>query len=216
MARTLTIAFDTSAAHCAAALLSDDRILDQRTEAMAKGQAERLMGLLQEMLEAQGACFGDLDVIGVGTGPGNFTGIRLSVAAARGLALSTGARAIGVTRFAAAAHGLPRPAIAAFDARRGAVYLQAFAEQGSVAPVLAERDALAGLGLPAGARCVGDAADAAAEACGGSVVDPVEPLALAIARIAYERRASPAERPAPLYLRAADAAPATPAPQLIP
>ncbi|MCR9087377.1 MAG: tRNA (adenosine(37)-N6)-threonylcarbamoyltransferase complex dimerization subunit type 1 TsaB [Rhodobacteraceae bacterium] len=216
MSDPLTLAFDTSAAQCAAALLSGDRLLDARAEDMAKGQAERLMGLLEEMLSAQGAEFGDVSVIGVGTGPGNFTGIRLSVAAARGLALSTGARAIGVTRLEAALHGLPRPAVACFDARRGAVYLQAFAAGRADPPRLVTEGELATLDLPAGAVCVGDAAGAAAAACGGSVADPAEPLAVAIARFAHARRAGPAERPAPLYLRAADAAPAAPAPQLIP
>ncbi|MEM8956481.1 MAG: tRNA (adenosine(37)-N6)-threonylcarbamoyltransferase complex dimerization subunit type 1 TsaB [Pseudomonadota bacterium] len=214
--KRLTIAFDTSAAHCAAALLSGDRVLEQRTEAMAKGQAERLMGLLDEMLTAQGAGFGDLGLIGVGTGPGNFTGVRLSVAAARGLALSTGARAIGVTRLEAALYGLPRPAVAAFDARRDAVYLQAMSAGGAGAPRLVAEEALAAADLPVGAVCVGDAAKLAAAACGGTVGAAAEPLAVSIARIALSRRDAPETRPAPLYLRAADAAPAAPAPQLIP
>ena len=76
----LILAFDTSAAHCAAALLSGDRIIESAREEMAKGQAERLMGLCAELLNVAGAAYGDLSAVGVGIGPGNFTGIRISVA----------------------------------------------------------------------------------------------------------------------------------------
>ncbi|PJE34371.1 tRNA (adenosine(37)-N6)-threonylcarbamoyltransferase complex dimerization subunit type 1 TsaB, partial [Pseudooceanicola lipolyticus] len=81
------LAFDTSAAHCAAALLSGDRLLASHAEAMSRGQAERLLPLLEDMLDRAGLGWRDLDAIGVGTGPGNFTGIRIAVSAARGLAL---------------------------------------------------------------------------------------------------------------------------------
>ena len=83
------LAFDTSAAHCAAALLIAGKI-HTRIDEMARGQAEHLMPMLEEVLAAHGLAWRDLDAIGVGTGPGNFTGIRISVAAARGLALGLG------------------------------------------------------------------------------------------------------------------------------
>jgi tRNA threonylcarbamoyladenosine biosynthesis protein TsaB len=60
----------------------------------------------------------------VGTGPGNFTGVRIAVAAARGLALAAGRPAVGVTRLEALAHGLPRPLTVIEDARRGEAYVQ--------------------------------------------------------------------------------------------
>ena len=88
------LAFDTSAAHCAAALLCAGKI-EVRVDEMARGQAEHLMPMLEEVLAAQGLTWADLDAIGVGTGPGNFTGIRISVAAARGLALGLGIPAVG-------------------------------------------------------------------------------------------------------------------------
>ena len=92
----LTLGFDTSAAHCAAALLSGDRVLAGRAEPMGRGQAERLMPVLAEVLAAGGVRWRDLDRIGVGIGPGNFTGIRISVAAARGLALALDISAVGI------------------------------------------------------------------------------------------------------------------------
>ncbi|SLN14997.1 tRNA threonylcarbamoyladenosine biosynthesis protein TsaB [Roseivivax jejudonensis] len=97
MSDPLILGFDTSAAHCAAALLSGDRCLVRRGEEMGRGQAERLMPLLEEVLAAAGAEWRDLERIGVGIGPGNFTGIRISVAAARGLALALDIPAIGVS-----------------------------------------------------------------------------------------------------------------------
>ena len=65
------LAFDTSGPYCAAAFLwRGDAII--RCEAMARGQAERLMGLLEEVLAEAGQTWRDLDAIGVGVGPGNF------------------------------------------------------------------------------------------------------------------------------------------------
>ncbi len=206
----LILAFDTSAAHCAAALLSGDRVLEARAEDMAKGQAERLFPMLEEMLARHGAGWRDLAAIGVGIGPGNFTGVRISVAAARGLALSLGVPALGVSRLEALAHGLPRPVVAAEDARRGEVYCQGFGPD--TAPALAALDA-----APAARAFVGSAAEALAARHGGAALAPAMPLAEAIARIAAARRSTPGPRPAPLYLRAADAAPpADPAPVIVP
>src|SRR5690606_23437462 len=124
MTGPLILSFDTSAAHCAAALVSGDRVLAARAEEMGRGQAERLMPMLVEMLAAEGATWRDLGAIGVGIGPGNFTGVRISVAAARGLALGLAIPAIGASGFDAGAHGQPRPLWIAIEAPRGMVYLQ--------------------------------------------------------------------------------------------
>src|SRR5690606_26481369 len=126
----LVLGFDTSAAHCAAALLCAGEVRALRHEEMAKGQAERLMPLLEEMLAEAGAGWGDLAALGVGVGPGNFTGIRISVAAARGLALGLGIPAHGVSIFEALALDAPRPVAAVIDARRGLVYRQVFGAEG--------------------------------------------------------------------------------------
>ena len=86
MPDSLALGFDTSAAHCAAALLRGDTVLAHLSEEMTKGQAERLFPLLEGLLAQTGLVWRNLDVIGVGIGPGNFTGIRIAVAAARGWA----------------------------------------------------------------------------------------------------------------------------------
>jgi len=124
--KSLVLAFDTSAAHCAAALLLDGNVLGETFEEMSKGQAERLFPLLEELLVQAGTGWRDLTRIGVGVGPGNFTGIRISVSAARGLALSLGVAAIGVSTFEALAMGQSRPCLASVDARAGRIYVQRF------------------------------------------------------------------------------------------
>ena len=73
MTTPLVLGFDTSAAYCAAALVRGDTVLGAVGEDMARGQAERLMGLLQDLLAAHQVTWSDLDALAVGTGPGNFT-----------------------------------------------------------------------------------------------------------------------------------------------
>ena len=210
----LLLAFDTSAAHCAAALLSGDRLLASREEPMATGQAERLVPLLEEVLREGGAAWRDLSALGVGTGPGNFTGVRISVAAARGLALGLGAPAIGVTAFEALAWGFDA-VLTSRDARLGQVHLQAFGPA-AFGPAMQPLDAPLPP-QPPGTPVVGDFAEELAARVGGLPHDPVAPLAEAIARIALARLGQDNPRPAPLYLRAPDAAPPRdPAPTILP
>lgn len=198
----LILAFDTSAAHCAAALLAGERVLAERVEEMGKGQAERLLPMLEELLAGAGLGWHDLAAIGVGVGPGNFTGVRIAVSAARGLALSLGIPAIGVSSFEARAEGALRPVAILLDARRGEAYAQGFRETGAEPPRLGPFETLT------------------AEIAGMPLIGPEDatpyPLAVAIARIAARRRGTAQPRPAPLYLRDADAAPPSdPPPRLL-
>jgi tRNA threonylcarbamoyladenosine biosynthesis protein TsaB len=180
---TPILAFDTSAAHCAAALLLPDRVI-LRHEPMEKGQAERLVPLLEEVLAEGGLVWGDLKAIAVGTGPGNFTGVRIAVAGARGLALGLGIPAVGVTRLEALAYGLPRPLTVIEDARRGEVYLQEFTDTGPGAARLARADEAA-------------AGPATGSAAGPAALHSTMPLVEAIARIGALRATAPEPRPAP-------------------
>jgi tRNA threonylcarbamoyl adenosine modification protein YeaZ len=207
------LGFDTSAAHCAAAVVSGGRVLAARAEAMATGQAERLMPLLGEVLAEAGLGWRDLDALGVGTGPGNFTGLRIAVAAARGLALGLGVPAVGVSGFEALAEGQPAGIVVSFDARRGAVWLGG----DGVVPRHLSADAAPGtLADLAGRDVTGQDAARLAALTGGRAQAPVQPLAVAIARVAAARAALPQPRPAPLYLRPADAAlPADPPPVIL-
>ena len=202
---SLILAFDTAAAHCAAAVLSGDRLVAQALEPMDKGQAERLMPFLEDLLKHAGVDWHSLTALAVGTGPGNFTGVRIAVAAARGLALGLGIPAVGVTRFQALGHGQPRPLTVIEDARRGEVYVQRL-DEGS--PRLATLAAAIAQGGPF--------AGSAAGMTPGPVVLPRWPLAEAIARAGAALLAeAPQPRPAPFYLRSADAAPPADPPPLI-
>jgi tRNA threonylcarbamoyladenosine biosynthesis protein TsaB len=183
----LVLAFDTASARCAAALVRGGDVLARRDEPMERGQAERLLPMLEEMLAEAGVGWRDLGGIGVVTGPGNFTGVRVAVAAARGLALALGVPAAGVSVFEALAEGRGEVTVTLADGRGR--FSQAF------------RDGVA-LGAPFPAAA--DAPVAAARA------DPAVVARLAAARLG---EAGP---PAPLYLRPADAvASSDPVPVLI-
>lgn len=206
------LAFDTSAAHCAAALLRGDQLVCARLEPMEKGQAERLMVMLQEMLTEAGIAWRDLAAVAVGVGPGNFTGVRISVSAARGLALGLGVPAIGVTRFEAIALDLPQPIAVVEDARRGEAYIQSFGTDAVTARLCGVGDLP---GLIGAMPLVGSVAQAASLVTGGAVIAARYPLAEAIARVALGRVGTQQPRPAPFYLRAADAAPSSEPPLVI-
>ena len=150
---------------------------------MAKGQAEHLMPMLQDFCASEGVTFQDLDAVAVCTGPGNFTGIRIAVSAARGLALGLGKPAIGISSFEAQVFGLPRPVTAHIPAPRDTAYTQTFTPDGASEPNQGpcRDDALA---MP----------DAAT-------------LMTNIVRIAASRLDQDNPSPAPMYVRAADAAP---------
>jgi tRNA threonylcarbamoyladenosine biosynthesis protein TsaB len=208
----IILGIDTSAAQCAAALVSGGRVIARRVEAMEKGQAERLFPMVEEMLEGAGADWAGLAAVGVCTGPGNFTGLRLSVAAARGIALARGIPAIGVSRFEALAAG--GSALVTLDARGGMLFVQEVRDGRAegTARVLGIDD----LAPAPGMACLGHrAAEVAAWIGGvaGSEAARADPVA--VARLAEARLDAPGPRPAPLYLRPADAAPASEAPPRI-
>ena len=189
----LTLGFDCSAAHCAAALVSEGRVLEAVSEEMGRGQAERLMPMLEELLARHGRTWRDLDAIGVGVGPGNFTGVRIAVAAARGLALALDIPAIGVSGFEAIGLGRAGPHVAVLPAPRGQLYAAAPGEAPRLLPADTPEDPARPFAFP-----------------------PEPPdLAAAIARLAAAQGAAPARPPAPLYVRPADAAPAREAPPVI-
>src|SRR6187455_1021683 len=129
----LILAIDTALDACAAAVLdtSAGKLIAQESQAMKRGHAEALMPLIARVMKASGVAFAALDRIAVTTGPGSFTGLRVGISAARGIALAAGKPVVGVTTLAAYA----APYIAqndqisvavAIDARHEHVYLQVF------------------------------------------------------------------------------------------
>lgn len=229
---TTILSFDTSGPHCTAALRENGDIVAERYDEMARGQAERLFPLCEEVLAEAGADWKALDAIAVGTGPGNFTGIRIAVSAARGLALSLGVHAIGVTGFTALRgaeffNDINPMIVSLPSTRRGVdVMLQYFECAKSVGdPVELSLDASSAFkGFPEIAPVLGFKAatvdDMLQNGKGGAT--PLEferNQAIRIAAVAALElktgRAIP--RPSPIYIRPADAAPSSdPAPVILP
>ncbi|NSX54451.1 tRNA (adenosine(37)-N6)-threonylcarbamoyltransferase complex dimerization subunit type 1 TsaB [Parasulfitobacter algicola] len=214
----IILAFDTSNPYCAAALLAKGAIQTTRTDPMSKGQAEHLMPMLETMLTDAGQSWQTLDAIAVGVGPGNFTGIRISVSAARGLVLGLGIPAIGVTNFQVMGYmkskkgtlvSLPGPRDTAFvKSSEDGIPIQ-------IDPANAPKD----LQLP-DMHVVGhQAKDIAAQFQASFDECDMPPVAETIAWIANSRwqNGESFDRPKPLYVRAADAAPPkTSAPIILP
>ncbi|MBM7068135.1 tRNA (adenosine(37)-N6)-threonylcarbamoyltransferase complex dimerization subunit type 1 TsaB [Actibacterium sp. 188UL27-1] len=228
------LAFDTSAAHCAAALLLSRDIKQTRFQDMARGQAEHLMPILADIMAGSGTVMAQLDAIAVGIGPGNFTGIRIAVSAARAMALALKIPAIGVSSFeilngsdAAMAHGtwlmsLPGP--------RDSLYLQPFANgapNGPARMVTADGfDDLSTACPDPDIRVCGHRATALTtalfknnrrEADGTEARIDWQHAASNIAQIAAAKLAQgkAMDRPAPLYIKAPDAAPSRDKPPMI-
>lgn len=208
------VAFDTSAAHCAAALLLGGEIVGSLREPMTKGQAERLIPMLETLLADHDLGWADLAGIGVGVGPGNFTGVRISVSAARGLALGLGKPAIGVSRLQAMACGTTGAVSCVLDARRDRAYVQRFLDGAAVdAPQMLPVTDLAEMAV----EFITDPEELAINAVVPNATHPTLDIASATALIAQTRIGKPYERPVPLYLRAADAAlPSEPPPTILP
>src|SRR5919204_6370534 len=152
------LAIDTALGACAAAVL-DSRagaILASESQSMVRGHAEALMPLIARVMDASRCEFSDLDRIAVTVGPGSFTGLRVGIAAARGIALAAGKPAIGLSTLSALAapHVAARAdhiILAAIDARNEQVYFQVFAPNGTtiVTPRL-DRVRAAVLSVPIG------------------------------------------------------------------
>jgi tRNA threonylcarbamoyladenosine biosynthesis protein TsaB len=191
----LILAFDTATATATAALVRDGAVLGERTSI-----AVRLLEDVDALLSDAGVEPADLDALAVGIGPGSFTGVRMGLAAARGLALSLDVPAAGVSTLDALAAGAP-DAVPLIDAKRRELFLRRGAEV---------------LALPAaafdapGRTCVGDGAvryRAHLEHTGASVPPDDSELHLPRARFHAQlaREFGPVERVEPLYVRAPDA-----------
>lgn len=220
------LAFDTSGPHLAVHLCGRSNV-DRYLE-MPKGQAEYLIQTCEAVLDEAHLGWRDLRALAVGVGPGNFTGIRIAVAAARGLALALGIPAIGVTAFELAHQGrvLPGRVMLSLPAPRGDAYVQTFVDgvpisgasvltPGALREDLREPNLIVighraeEVARPFGATWFGDESSPAVH----------EAIAANIGGIALDKlRAAGgawSERPAPFYVRAADAAPPSDPPPVI-
>lgn len=205
------LAIDTALAACSVAITDDNELLVRVWEPLQRGHAERLLPMLEEARTAAGIMYNDLDLIAVTVGPGTFTGIRVGLAAARGLALATGAPVLGVSTLQALAWGYEKDGgvVAALDARRGELYWQAFDGEGRALndPKLSKVETLAAMLPPGSGSLIGNGAElAAAHLPAYSVSAPMLPDAASIGlRCGSLPPPVPGRLPAPLYLREPDA-----------
>ena len=206
----LTLVIDTCLAACQVAATDGARLLASASEPMERGHQERLATMAAEVVAAAGLAFAELGKVVATIGPGSFTGMRVGLAFARGVAMASGAplAGVGTLRALAASGGDGGVSAGVIDARRGLVYMQAFDGDAplmdpDVLPIGEATLQLARLG-PGALRLVGPGAGLLAHALGHAIVDarPAPDLA-ALARLAATAAPDPALRP--LYLRAPDA-----------
>lgn len=214
----LILAIDTAAEFCAACVYDAAALRELGREApdIGKGHAERLIGVIETALARAGVDKSALDAIAVSVGPGSFTGVRIGVATARGLALALSIRAAGVPTLAAVASEARarhpfRPVLAVLDAKRDELYVALYGTDGGV--VVAPR-----IASPQEASALQQEHDAVLAGSGARIVAgllPAPPVIAGEARTGdiatYARLAAQSgfagPRPSPLYLRGADAKP---------
>jgi tRNA threonylcarbamoyl adenosine modification protein YeaZ len=214
------LAIDTALEACSVAVLDLDRggVIASETTVMARGHAEAVMPMIARVMDAAGIEFADLDRVAVTTGPGSFTGLRVGISAARGIALAAGKPALGLSTLAGFAAPLiaeddSTQVVAAIDARHDHVYLQVFGAAGRtlVAPRIASlRDAVRAA-MTGPARIVGSGARLMAAAWPKEADAPLQVEQRSAPDIGWIARLAAASEgygpPKPLYLRAPDARP---------
>ena len=216
----LIFAIDTALEACSAAVFDTERdaVIAHESIAMARGHAEALMPLIARVIGKSQLDFSQIDRIAVTTGPGSFTGLRVGIAAARGLGLAAGKPVVGLSTLSAFAAPFiaaddTLPVAVAIDARHGHVYLQVLASGGRtvVTPRVVPIEEAVRLARGGKPRLVGNAATILAASW--PAIDPpslVEQRAAPdidwVARVgaAAVEATSP---PKPLYLRPPDAQP---------
>jgi tRNA threonylcarbamoyladenosine biosynthesis protein TsaB len=214
------LAIDTALDACAAAVLDTERrdLVASETQPMMRGHAEALMPLVARVMDAARLEFADIDRIAVTVGPGSFTGVRVGIAAARGIALAAGKPAIGLTTLAAftaphVAAGFAGTVVPVIDARHGQVYMQVFGPGGraTIPPRLAPVREAVEAARSGPALLTGTAADLVAREWPAGEPPPKVVAASApdIGWVARLGAAAQPDRgpPKPLYLRAPDARP---------
>jgi len=210
----LILAVDTASAVCAAGLADQGRLLSAASEAIGKGHAEYLMGQIAGVMSQAHKNFADITRLGVNIGPGSFTGVRVGIAAARGLALALGKPVVGISAFEAlayeaACHYSGQPVTVVLEAYRGALYVQDFDAQNRPAgtPRLDTAEAVAAQ-LPPDGVLTGSGAQKVATLAARPLAGSKASADIATYALLAGRK-PPAGSPAPLYMRAPDARPQT-------
>jgi tRNA threonylcarbamoyladenosine biosynthesis protein TsaB len=211
------LGIDAALAACSAAVLVEGRVVARRFSGMARGHAEALLPMIGATMDEAGLGFAALDLVAVTVGPGHFTGLRVGLAAAQGLALSWERPLAGVTTLEAIAaapeaQAAGAPLVVALETKRADLYVQVFAGGRPRSQALAlPPERFAAGPWPDGALALaGDGAPRLAEALAAAgrrvqIIGPTLPDAATVAAIAAARHGKPEALPAdPFYLRPPD------------
>jgi tRNA threonylcarbamoyladenosine biosynthesis protein TsaB len=208
------LAIDTATERCSVALSIDDRSIERATETQ-RGHADLVLPMVEAVLEESGLTLRELDGLAYGRGPGAFTGVRIAVGVAQGLAYGAQLVTVGVSDLAAVAQQFTSPGariLVCMDARMNEVYWARFeaTSDGLVVPTSAERVDRPEAVEPGEATVfAGTGFDAYPQLVGGRVAVAVHgtarPHARDIARLAAAElragRGQPPEKAQPVYLR---------------
>lgn len=192
----LILSIDSAGAGCGVCVWQDGRVLAQARETMARGQDARLMPMVVDVLAQAGIDFAQLDRIAVTRGPGSFTGLRVGLAAARGIGLAAGKPVIGIDRFAiyraARAQG---DVLVVIDSKRVDLFCQFFPAAGTADEprLMTQKDIDIFAAAHPDAEIVGDVA-----------TPDIDEAALCAALAALVETGHADFLPRPLYLRAPD------------
>ncbi len=201
------LAIDTAAQQCAVSVLMPDGTSASIAEPAMRGQPERVVPMMGEILQQAGLRYQDLSRIAVTTGPGSFTGLRVGLAAAKGLGFALSIPVIGIGSFSAFAASRPDSAAAiVIESRRDELYWRlATGEIGcGTAETIARH-------LPPGSLVMGDAAWRLAGHRPHLAIADQQPGPDTLAMAFLARTLDPAHYPAdPVYVRAPDAVPLQP------
>jgi tRNA threonylcarbamoyladenosine biosynthesis protein TsaB len=197
----MILAFDTSSAACTAALFDEAGVcLARKDEIIGRGHSERLVPMLDELLEGRTP-----EAILVGVGPGSFTGIRVAIAAAYGLGIGWNAPLSGMSSLALIAAGAPGdgPVAVAVSGGHGELFVQLF-DQGEPTSELANLSPAAAAAATSAKLVVGSGAGALIKARGWGEARDMLPSAADSMKLPSNQRTLPAK---PVYARAPDARP---------
>lgn len=205
----IVLGIDTSTRIASVAIVKDGRVLAE-TSGDGRGHGSDLLVLIDAV--CAGAAIGarDLDAVAIGAGPGSFTGLRIGMATAKGIAFAAKCPLWAVSSLAALAHHelLADPGasvMAVLDARRDEVYAGAYRRDGDRTVAIGDERVVApaALDVPSTARIAGDFF---AEREGHSVTFPITPKGAAVALLALEgARADVLVTGAPTYIRPSEA-----------
>ncbi|MBI2930396.1 MAG: tRNA (adenosine(37)-N6)-threonylcarbamoyltransferase complex dimerization subunit type 1 TsaB [Planctomycetes bacterium] len=205
-----TLGIESSGALGGVALLEEERLLDERIFEKGMVHGRDIAPAIDAILRDHRLAPADIDLVAVDIGPGSYTGLRVGLAAAKGLCLALGRPAAGVASVDALAHAARHPLVAvAIDAKWGQIYGALYERGVRVGPIVAEKPEDFARRVPAGALVVGDAAESYARLfphavlCGPELRAP-RPSVVALLGLRSGRRED-AARLAPLYLRPTEA-----------